>query len=211
MKPGMKTGTSKIFYARLARLGTLHLYKERYKELKQGPPPRTNVQTRWIAMKEFGYVDAATEWRIHEEYLSKVNKNVEEEMAERKERQKAAKKLQSSEELFERAVNGLAPTASETVDNDWIRAHAAMARKARGQVDTEGTVLITADDVLKAPHGPAPSKAAVYALQHWANFPHKFYEKMRREKKDEEGGGAEWQVDDLGLEEFERLIKEAGG
>jgi hypothetical protein len=44
-------------------------------------------------------------------------------------------------------------------------------------------VIVTAEDILYADHGQAPSRSAVNQLIHWANRPAKFYEQLLAEHK----------------------------
>ena len=85
---------------------------------------------------------------------------------------------------FEEAVSQLPPFCDDADEIDWIRAHPAMARKARQSALGEaGSVVITADDILNANHGPAPSQSTAYALQHWSNRPEKFYERVLQDQQ----------------------------
>ena len=107
---------------------------------------------------------------------------------------------------FEDAVAGLPDRASISVETDWIRAHPAMSRMSRSS--DKKPVILTAADVLRPPHGKAPSKSAVRSLQHWANYPARFFEKMATDdKKKQKAEGGEVQVEDVGIEEIRRLLE----
>ncbi len=89
---------------------------------------------------------------------------------------------------------------------DWIASHPAMSRL---QEEGKATVVLTVDDVLNPPHGKAPSRGAVMALQNWANRPNKFYEMMLSEQKKQVEDPEAKNVDlDPGLEEVERMLKQ---
>ena len=85
---------------------------------------------------------------------------------------------------FEEAVATLPPYCDDRDEIDWIRAHPAMARKARheamGIVDS---IVVRTEDILSPPHGPAPSQSTAYALQHWVNNPDKFFSMVLQEQK----------------------------
>ena len=106
-------------------------------------------------------------------------------------------------EQFETVVAGLPDKSSFSTEIDWIRSHPAMVRGYRG--DKLKDVVLTADDVLRAPCGPAPSKAAVYSLQHWANHVSEFHKMMLSEhKKRQEDAKPDESVErDMGLDEIE--------
>ena len=70
-------------------------------------------------------------------------------------------------------------------------------------------VLITANDILYPPHGQAPSRAAVIALQHWANFPQQFYKELLGEQiKHIEDGETSKVNKDMVLEDVKRLLQQ---
>jgi hypothetical protein len=107
---------------------------------------------------------------------------------------------------LEQAVMTLPNTAPISVDIEWIREHPAMMRMTR-QKDKLKDILITAEDILRPPHGSAPSKSAVYALQHWVNHPQQFYKELLGEqKKHLEERKAAKADEDIGLEEIEWLL-----
>lgn len=113
---------------------------------------------------------------------------------------------------FEEAVAMLPDKAPVQEEMDWIRAHPAMGRKAR-QPDKTKDIIISVDDILTASHGKAPSKSAVYALQHWCNCPHEFYKQLLGEHKkmSEESAAKNAAAKDVGISEIERLLSEVPG
>jgi hypothetical protein len=157
----------------------------------------------WEAMRRMGYEGPKRERQLHEEFLQEGHKtSLQRQMDQGREEMEADRQ----DEEFEQALRLLPDTAPITVEMEWIQAHPAMARKAR-QTDKLKRVLVTASDILAAPHGLAPSKAAVFALQQWANCPETFYrellsQQMKAGRPEEAAPVAE----DVGLEEVERLL-----
>ena len=84
-----------------------------------------------------------------------------------------------------------------------------MARWAR-ETDKTKNVLITPEDILHAPHGPAPSKSAAIALQHWVTFPQHFFKELFDEKikQSAEARTRQDEQDSDGLEEIKKLLKQ---
>ncbi len=76
---------------------------------------------------------------------------------------------------FEVAISGLPATAPEEEILDWIAAHPAMVRHIWME---EEEIILTAKDVLEAPHGSAPCRIAATRLQYFVNRPEKFYDKL---------------------------------
>ncbi len=90
----------------------------------------------------------------------------------------------ASDMTFEGAVATLPPYCDDRDELDWIRAHPAMARKARqSALGMTETIAVIPEDILTPPHGPAPSQSSAYALQHWVNNPDKFFDQVMREQK----------------------------
>ena len=108
---------------------------------------------------------------------------------------------------LEEAVKTLPDKAPIQDEIDWIRSHPAMVRKARLK-DAEENVLIDSNDILRPPHGRAPSKSAVYALQHWCNVPNKFFEMILSEHKKitEDSAQAKAAAKDTGIDEIESML-----
>jgi hypothetical protein len=102
-----------------------------------------------------------------------------------RERNRELKKKQD----YDKAIASLPDRASAAAEIDWIRNHEAMTRLDRIADRTKATrIIITADDIAKAQHGPAPSRAAVNELQHWCNRPEDFYKMILTEKKKQSAG-----------------------
>jgi len=78
---------------------------------------------------------------------------------------------------FEEAISGLPTTTPKEEIVDWIAAHPAMSRHIWME-EEDGPIILTAQDVMEAPHGVAPCRAAATQLQSFVNRPDKFYDKM---------------------------------
>ena len=119
-------------------------------------------------------------------------------------------KSPDAEKGFHSAMRSLPPTGDLDVEMQWVAAHPAMSRRDRS--DDDEKILITRHDILKAPHGPAPSRRAVQSLQHWVNDPREFQRILLAEYKEEKkklsssakGDTSEEVLDDL--EEAERIL-----
>ncbi|MCA9261896.1 MAG: hypothetical protein KDA61_21910 [Planctomycetales bacterium] len=83
---------------------------------------------------------------------------------------------------FVASLEGLPAAVALDTEVDWVAAHPAMSRPARKASDSH-KLLLTADDVKHAPHGPAPSRRAVNSLQHWVNAPAGFFNAIASEHK----------------------------
>ena len=75
---------------------------------------------------------------------------------------------------FEAAIRGLPATASEEAIMNWIGGHPAMGWHIR----LEEEIILTAKDILEAPHGSAPCRIAATLLQYFVNRPEQFYDKL---------------------------------
>jgi hypothetical protein len=131
-------------------------------------------QASWEAMRRMGYEGPKRERQLHEEFLRDGQRT---KLQQQVDREREEIEADRRNEDFEQAVRLLPDNAPISAELDWIGAHPAMSRKARQQ-DTGKDILIGPEDILFAPHGRAPSKAAVVALQHWGNHPEQFYRKL---------------------------------
>ena len=133
---------------------------------------------------------------------------------EPKERKKYARVkniLTRREKEFQSACKQLPPTVDLEEEIEWISAHPAMTRLDR-QVDDEEKILIDRNDILNAPHGPAPSRRAVASLQHWVHSPREFQklilETFKTEKRQSSGTKLEQEGDMMDdLDEAKRLLE----
>lgn len=164
-----------------------------------------------IVMPRMGFVNTETEIRIYREHRKRLFASAgETEFAE----ETALERARTEEGELAEAMASLPANAPKSRELDWIEAHPAMMRSSRNKANGYGsnTVQITADDVLNAPHGPCPSRAAAVQLQHWANNSTKFFEQIMSEAKKKSsdgtgsgGAGAEGAVED-DLSEIQDLI-----
>jgi hypothetical protein len=196
-----KDTVAKLFADRIRREGR----EDEWKRVLAAVQTETGLgygQARWEAMRRLGYQGAEDERRRHEEWLaadkSRTTAVIQSEVQAITSRAEAE---------FEEALNQLPMTADPQVEVAWIRAHPAMARKAR-LVNPEERVLITADDVLRSSHGPAPSRSAAIALQNWSDNPGEFNKQLASIVKRTEGGGPndEGVIEDTGIGEINKML-----
>ena len=164
-----------------------------------------------IVMPRMGFVNTETEIRIYREHRKRLFASAgETEFAE----ETALERARTEEEELAEALASLPANAPKSRELDWIEAHPAMMRSSRNKANGYGsnTVQILADDVLNAPHGPCPSRAAAVQLQHWANNSTKFFEQIMSEAKKKSsdgtgsgGAGVEGAVED-DLSELDDLL-----
>lgn len=147
-----------------------------------------------VIMPEMGYNGPDAETRLYREHQRIIGHySAENALAEDAEEER----LKTADEEFEEALSTLPPNAPKAKELEWIEAHPAMMRQARmlagsaGSGKADSVVLLTARDILNAPHGVCPSRSAAIQLQHWANHSQKFFEQMMSEaKKKSTGDGA---------------------
>lgn len=187
----------RMFLERMRRAGREKEWYVRVKQVMADQNIRYGA-AQPIAMKQMGFENWEAEVKLHEEYLLSLRSTtrvMQEEIREEK-----------KQENFEEVLAGLPNNADPKTEIDWISAHPAMLRKNR-QKDATKQILITADDLLTTAAGPAPSKAAIAKLQHWANAPHEFFKNYTGDKKSievekKEGGGST----DASVEEINALL-----
>lgn len=165
-----------------------------------------------VVMPQMGFLNNEAEiilFRRHqEECLEDAMREQIEGPAELEEEERKARE---EEKDFEAALATLPPNAEKWRELDWIQAHPAMMRESRQKArGDKGPVVITALDILDAPHGACPSRSAAVQLQHWANNSAKFFEQIMSEAKkkssDAAGGDkVEGEVED-DLSEIEDLL-----
>jgi len=162
----------------------------------------------FTVMRDMGYESvqkerellAAHENSLHLTSSEKSRKKVQDEIREER-------KVKN----FDEALRMLPNKASVSEEIDWIRAHPAMSKKNR-QKDQINAVLVTAEDILQAPHGKAPSQAAVHQLQHWMNHPGEFFKQLLGEhKKKSEGDSGKGVESEHDLGKVERMLAEFSG
>jgi hypothetical protein len=106
---------------------------------------------------------------------------------------------------FQEAIAGLPNNATPAAEIAWIRSHPAMIRSAR-QPNKMKAVAITAADVTDMPCGVAPSRSAVFNLQHWANYPHEFFKQVLSQDKKADQESKDPNREDVGIKEVKRLL-----
>jgi hypothetical protein len=112
--------------------------------------------------KEFGYIDAKDERRRFDNRHRVSSREYEQH----------DKAVEEADRAVKEAMKGLPVTALPVEEADWIRGHPAMMRQSRTR--TGKLLLVTAEDITDAPHGPPPSQSAVISLQSWINRPDEF-------------------------------------
>lgn len=103
------------------------------------------------------------------------------ESAEKKKQTVTARAEARRRNKFDKAVADLPDQASPAAELQWIRNHPAMSKVDRGE--DPKTIIIDYDDVMNCSHGVAPSKAAVYQLQHYVKRPKDFFDKVLTHQK----------------------------
>lgn len=199
-KPSKMT-VRRMFVDRMGREGRGKEFAEAVKKVMQETGSRYSPAA-WEAMRRLGYAGPEKEKALyHAHLMSVVAPDI----------QAAEQRLSAAQDLdeFERAVRLLSEKASVTVEIAWIRAHPAMSRAARANKNIE----LTAEDILHAPHGPAPSQGAARDLQYWCNHQPKFYEMLMSEQKKqtEQDEARRNTIRDTGLDEVEQLLLEVRG
>ncbi len=191
-----------MFSDRMTREGLRDEFRrricERMKELGPGSMGKATSEIR----KEMGYKGAKEERKLYEEYAANLHKTslqvaMEKQITEIREEKKV--------ENFEESVRMLPLRAPMSEELEWVRLHPAM-----GRGDDDHPTVVTADDILCAPQGKAPSQGAVRLLKHWVKRVDKFFELMMSEQKKmtEESNARSEGAKDVGLDEVERLLAE---
>lgn len=210
-KPASKTKRTpvfQLFLARIRREGRWREWADTLERLmKETGKPYGYVRPR--AMRELGYLGADQERNLallyeQEGYVSPITEVISEEQKIRQ----AEKRVTD----YEEAIATLPDHCPASMVMDWVAAHPAMSRLARNPDKTK-VVLISADDILRAPHGKAPSKEAARTLQHWANCPHEFYkQRLSEQKKAKSGEDASSRIEmDEDIGKIEQLLREVEG
>lgn len=205
-----------LFFGRLIREGRKAEYDALLKERTEKLPFLSGLAKAHATRKlrgelalEMGY-QGVGEKALHRLYLNSAEVQID---AIVQRRVAAVAKAQKPALEWEEAVASLPPSADMRVEFDWISAHPAMSRHSR-QTDMSKPVLLTSNDILHAKHGPAPSAAAANRLQNWAASPAKWNDYsaalMKKPEATESSPNSDV-MEDVGLEEIERLLKEVAG
>jgi hypothetical protein len=194
----------KLFVERMKREGRDKEWYSILKQVKQETGKKYG-QVAWEAMRRMGYEGPDKERQLYQEYIEHGEKT---KLQRQVEAQRQRIKEEQITDEFEQAFLTLPDKAPIYVEINWIRAHPAMVRRAQARNKLKD-ILLTKEDILFTPQGPAPSRAAVVALQHWVNHPQQFYKELLSEqikhKEDKEGT----KIDkDIGLEEVRRLLQQ---
>jgi len=184
----------KLFLERMDREGKRAEVEARVKLLMNcGAKHSRAIRT---AMKEFGFESLAMEKALLVAHLDRV--------------QGVRGSLDPRVVDMEEALAGLPTKAADAVSVlAWIAAHPAMKRQSKGE--GAGRVEITAEDVLYASHGPAPSREAVGALEHYANAPAMFWKEWIKVRLDVEKKAAQPENEDEpddGLVDVEKMLNQ---
>jgi len=115
--------------------------------------------------------------------------------------------LELGKTRFEDAVATLPVSAPSSVELQWIRTHPAMSRATRRGAHESGPIVVTASEVLEAPHGPAPSQGAARDLQYWVNNQREFYKTLLGEQKKSQAKPKDEELELESLKEVERLLR----
>jgi len=205
------------FYERLRREGRYHHWGPLVKRLS-AENGKSQGQNKWEAARQLGYTTAEDEHRLHQAWLDQceadkkaaAEKVVEEAKARILAEQAETEAAKLAAHNFVSACAGLPDEAPVPIEIKWIRAHPAMSRRDRDP--DASAILVTPDDILTPPHGPAPSKSAVAQLQHWVNDPREFFKALLSEHKKITGDtGTVKAEEDMDLAEVQRLLKEVCG
>lgn len=157
------------------------------------------------AMRRLGYEGPEKEKALYREHQASLKHN---ELA----RFVAENTKEWNKELrmndFEQACSGLPATSDPAKEMDWVGAHPAMMRVY--DLPPEKKVKVDANDILNAPHGPAPSKRAVVLLRQYVDCPRKFFDQWVSESKKAKGGDQAEEISDTAPEvaEIEALLNE---
>lgn len=177
------------------------MFKDRKEREGKGPELRAMVRevmqengmsyqaALQVVMPKLGFMNAETEIRLYREHRKRILSSAGETDLVVEE---ALERMTTEEEAFFDALATLPANAPKAREIEWIEAHPAMMRSTRNKANGYGTnvVNITAEDVLRAPHGPCPSRSAAVQLQHWANNSAKFFEQIMSEAKKKSSDGA---------------------
>lgn len=205
INPRAEPSVEQMFEDRMLRENRWEEYKKAREDIGATIPQETEPLQRRLrgrkvksaAMKQCGFEDAAKEKALYRQWK------------EYTERIKPAQEAGATAKTFDEAHKTLPTSADTQVENEWVRAHPAMARKSRLD-DQSKRVIITGSDLLNAHHGPCPSKGAANKLQYWANKPEKFYEAQTHPMKKGDDAATEKDnevVIDDGIDELERAYK----
>jgi hypothetical protein len=203
--PGVPAGSGySLFLRRMKRENSYRDFRKAYRaRMAKGFGEERSME---ITLRQFGYKSLQDEIAHYQEWAQ-----VWQEIKERNVTRMVTGKLDAAIEAeeYEKAYRSLPDNAPVAVEMDWIRSHEAMSRFNLQRNKTE-EVKITTDDILHAPNGPAPSKAAVIQLIHWANHPGEFFKQVLTEqkKKSDSAASGKSAESDPEVMDVERMLDE---
>jgi len=186
--------------------------KERLNEL--GGELRHHLKARWDTAHAMGHGKPDEEWLLYRQRHGIP----EEKTWAAKERELLVAQTQHDLTGAMEKIPGLPATAPANIELEWVGSHPAIMR-ADSNPENPGHTIITDDDVLRPPNGPAPSRRAVNALLHWANNTNEFHKQLITELKkvvpkpeeEEEAEVVEPSVPDDRLMEVREILKAMRG
>lgn len=168
-------------------------------------PHLAEGRAMWAVMAEYGWQKGAVGSR-------QVRDDYDKMMCQQADVVEASKIIVASCDILEaqNEIPGLPPTAMPAMELEWVASHPAMLRYDM-QRDKTMPVMVTREDILRAPNGQPPSRRAVNRLVHWVNRPNKFHEMLLTEDKKathvrEEGQSAVEAERDVSLHEIRELL-----
>jgi hypothetical protein len=195
-----------LFRDRLASDGRLEMFDTKVKELMDSGVHRERAIH--VTSKQFGRMSLEKERKEYRKRLAeKAVISLKRERFDDLELRRQA----NMEQSFEGALRLLPDTAPANVELRWIRAHPVMTRKNRSTLkDKAKPIVLGVSEILHSSVGPAPSKSAVHALQHWCNQPDDFFKIILAEQRKEstKANAAEEAAgpDDKGTAEIDALL-----
>jgi hypothetical protein len=199
-----KSSVCKLFAQRMAREGRTQQWQDAVASA-QAESGKGFGAIKWSVMKSLGYESPERERELHAAWLAGEQAKTDDAAATIAQAQASVAECDSS---FEAALATLPLKADRQGENDWILSHLALTRRARSENKDE-PVRLTADDILKSSHGPAPSRAAAIRLQLFVDNPDELSKALTAPVKKDDGidsGRDSEFVKDDGIGEVERLL-----
>lgn len=194
-----------LFRDRMRREGRIDEYNARIEELAVARGNKFGERQRasWEVMREMGYQGPKEERRLADRHNQEQGAIVEE--------MHMFESLNNLHESITLKMPHLPASAPPAKEMDWVGGHPALNR-LDFQRDKTKNIVITIDDVMNAPHGPAPSRRAVNMLINWANRPNEFHKQLLAEHKKAaaaaEDPAVEEQRRDITLKEVRDILEQ---
>lgn len=178
---GDKANALRLFKMRIIHEGREDEWYRRNRECRHANPDFANGKVDSIIRKEMGYEGPEKERQYHVAFMDQLGLT----RIEREQKEKNRIRLANIPVREAEKADGLFAEARDTLPNDapvdeqlaWVENHLAMTRYNR-LADKAKPIRLTADDILRPSHGPAPCKAAVGLLQYFVHAPKAFYDKV---------------------------------